>query len=111
MNTSAPANYVIRIDGHLGEHCSASLVGMSIIRDSDGTTTIAGPVAPAFGVSGFDTSSKCHGKRSATVPRRSDAVEPSDGESPQTMNVCSVSSVCWLDSSWPLVWVISHSFG
>jgi RimJ/RimL family protein N-acetyltransferase len=45
MNTSAPANYVIRIDGHLGEHCSASLVGMSIIRDSDGTTTIAGPVA------------------------------------------------------------------
>jgi hypothetical protein len=24
MNTSAPANYVIRIDGHLGEHCSAS---------------------------------------------------------------------------------------
>ena len=45
MNTSAPANYAIRIDGHLGEHCSASLVGMSIIRDSDGTTTIAGPVA------------------------------------------------------------------
>jgi len=43
MNTSAPANYVIRIDGHLGEHCSASLVGMSIIRNSDGTTTIAGP--------------------------------------------------------------------
>lgn len=37
MNTSAPANYVIRIDGHLGDQCSASLVGMSIIRDSDGT--------------------------------------------------------------------------
>lgn len=45
MNTSAAANYVIRIDGHLGEHCSASLVGTSIIRNSDGTTTIAGPVA------------------------------------------------------------------
>ena len=29
MNTSAPANYVIRIDGHLSEHCSASLVDMT----------------------------------------------------------------------------------
>ena len=45
MNTSAPADYVIRIDGHLGERLSASSVGMSIIRDSDGTTAIAGPVA------------------------------------------------------------------
>jgi hypothetical protein len=30
MNTSAPANYVIRIDGHLGEHCSASLVEVTL---------------------------------------------------------------------------------
>lgn len=38
MNTSAPANYVIRIDGHLGEHRSASLVDM---RRTSGTGPLA----------------------------------------------------------------------
>ena len=57
MNTSAPANYVIRIDGHLGEHCSASPV----------------EVTPACGRR-FDT------RRRLTVPSSSPSVlsGPSD---------------------------------
>ena len=38
MNTSAPANYVIRIGGHLGERCSASLVDL---RRTSGTGRVA----------------------------------------------------------------------
>jgi hypothetical protein len=45
MNTSAPANYVIRIDGHLGEHCSASLGEVTLVcgRRFDTRRRLTGP--------------------------------------------------------------------
>ena len=45
MNSHAPVTYAIRVSGHLDDHWSASLTGLSISRTVDGTTTISGPVA------------------------------------------------------------------
>jgi hypothetical protein len=37
--------YAIRVDGHLDDHWSARFGGLTITRNGDGTTTLAGPVA------------------------------------------------------------------
>jgi hypothetical protein len=37
--------YAIRIDGHLDDHWSDWLGGLTITRNSDGTTTLTGPLA------------------------------------------------------------------
>lgn len=44
-NSAEPAPYDIRVRGHLDDHWSDSLAGLSITRNTDGTTTLAGPVA------------------------------------------------------------------
>jgi GTPase len=41
----APRTYAIRVDGHLDDHWSTWFGGLTITRNSDGTTTLAGPVA------------------------------------------------------------------
>jgi hypothetical protein len=38
--TTAPATYVIRVDGHLDDHWSAWLGGVEMTRDDDGATTL-----------------------------------------------------------------------
>jgi hypothetical protein len=38
-------NYSIRVDGHLDDHWSDWLGGLTITRNSDGTTTLTGPIA------------------------------------------------------------------
>lgn len=40
-----PKTYAIRVDGHLDDHWSAWFCGLTITHNSDGTTTLAGPVA------------------------------------------------------------------
>jgi hypothetical protein len=40
----APAQYELRIDGHLDEHWSAWFGGLILIRENDGTTTLRGAV-------------------------------------------------------------------
>lgn len=45
MSSAAPFTCSIRVDGHLDDHWSAVLAGLSIRRDGDGTTSISGPVA------------------------------------------------------------------
>jgi hypothetical protein len=40
----APAQYELRIDGHLDEHWSAWFGGLILIREDDGTTTLRGAV-------------------------------------------------------------------
>jgi hypothetical protein len=37
--------YEIRVDGHLDDHWSERLGGLTICRNDDGTSTLAGPVA------------------------------------------------------------------
>jgi hypothetical protein len=37
--------YEIRVDGHLDDHWSQRLGGLTICRNDDGTSTLAGPVA------------------------------------------------------------------
>jgi len=37
--------YEIRVDGHLDDHWSKRLGGLTICRNDDGTSTLAGPVA------------------------------------------------------------------
>ena len=39
-----PANYEVRIDGHLDEHWSAWFGGLTLNREDDGTTTLRGVV-------------------------------------------------------------------
>ena len=36
--------YEIRVDGHLDDHWSERLAGLTICRNDDGTSTLAGPV-------------------------------------------------------------------
>lgn len=40
-----PAGYEITVDGHLDAHWSEWLGGLTISRNDDGTSTLAGPVA------------------------------------------------------------------
>ena len=40
----APANYELRIDGHLDEHWSAWFGGLTLTCEEDGTTTLRGAV-------------------------------------------------------------------
>ena len=37
--------YEIRVEGHLDDHWSERLGGLTICRNDDGTSTLAGPVA------------------------------------------------------------------
>ena len=40
-----PACYRLRIDGHLDDHWSARFGDLTLTRESDGTTSLSGPVA------------------------------------------------------------------
>ncbi|MGH3877485.1 MAG: hypothetical protein ACRDSK_10675 [Actinophytocola sp.] len=40
-----PACYRLRIDGHLDDHWSARFGDLKLTRESDGTTSLSGPVA------------------------------------------------------------------
>lgn len=44
MNTSGPACYIVRVNGHLDAHWSARLGGLTITREADGTSTLSGPI-------------------------------------------------------------------
>ncbi|MDN5766894.1 MAG: hypothetical protein L0H96_13135 [Humibacillus sp.] len=39
-----PGNYELRIDGHLDQHWSTWLDGLTLTHNHDGTTTLRGPV-------------------------------------------------------------------
>jgi hypothetical protein len=41
----SPEGYVLRVRGHLDPHWSASLGGLVLAHDPDGTTTLTGAVA------------------------------------------------------------------
>lgn len=43
--STIPTTYEVRVDGHLDDHWSVQLGDLSITRNPDGTTTLAGPVA------------------------------------------------------------------
>jgi len=45
MNAAEPRIYVIRVEGHLNEHWSGRLGGLTITHNSDGTTTLTGRLA------------------------------------------------------------------
>lgn len=45
MNLAGPTTYTIRVDGHLDDHWSNLLDGLTIAREADGTTTLTGLVA------------------------------------------------------------------
>jgi len=40
-----PADYVLRVSGHLDPHWSARLAGLTLAHEADGTTTLTGAVA------------------------------------------------------------------
>jgi hypothetical protein len=40
-----PACYRLRVDGHLDDHWSTRFGGLTLTRESDGTTSLSGPVA------------------------------------------------------------------
>jgi hypothetical protein len=42
--TTGTAAYEIRVAGHLDDHWSASLGGLTLVRLADGTTSLTGPV-------------------------------------------------------------------
>lgn len=44
MTASVPTTYAIRVAGHLDDHWSTRLGGLSITSNGDGTSTLAGPV-------------------------------------------------------------------
>ena len=45
MNATEPRTYVIRVEGHLDEHWSSRVGGLTIIHNDDGTTTLTGRLA------------------------------------------------------------------
>jgi RimJ/RimL family protein N-acetyltransferase len=45
MTTTETSTYEFRVDGHLDDHWSAWLDGLTLARQEDGTTTLAGPMA------------------------------------------------------------------
>jgi GTPase len=42
---TTPTRYAIRVAGHLDDHWSTRLGGMTVTRNDDGTSTLTGPVA------------------------------------------------------------------
>lgn len=44
MSTDAPTGYELRIQGHLDQHWSTWFGGLTLTRETDGTTTLRGPV-------------------------------------------------------------------
>ena len=40
-----PVCYRLKIDGHLDDHWSVRFGGLALTRESDGTTSLSGPVA------------------------------------------------------------------
>jgi hypothetical protein len=52
-NWNEAGRYEIRIDGHLDNRWSAWFDGLSLVRQSDGTTTIQGPVADQAALHGL----------------------------------------------------------
>ncbi len=44
MSAPRPATYVIRVAGHLDDHWTSLLEGITIARDTDATTTLICPV-------------------------------------------------------------------
>ena len=45
MITAAPTTYAIRVDGHLDDHWSDRLGGLTVSHNADGTSTLLGPIA------------------------------------------------------------------
>ena len=50
---SGPGRYEIRIKGHLDSRWAASFDGLSLTRESDGTTALQGPVADQAALHGL----------------------------------------------------------
>ena len=48
-----PANYELRLEGHLDEHWSTWFDGMALVREDDGTTTLRGSVADQAALHGL----------------------------------------------------------
>jgi hypothetical protein len=48
-----PGRYEIRLKGHLGQRWAAWFDGLSLSRETDGTTTIHGPVADQAALHGL----------------------------------------------------------
>jgi hypothetical protein len=44
-NSQVPAGYQLRVDGYLDDHWSAWFDGLTLIHDSDGTTSLRGVVS------------------------------------------------------------------
>lgn len=44
-NRGVPAAYRLRVDGHLDDRWSAWFGGLTLARESDGTTSLGGPVS------------------------------------------------------------------
>jgi hypothetical protein len=45
LSPSGPSTYQVRVEGHLDDHWSSLLGNLTITRESDGTSTLTGPVA------------------------------------------------------------------
>lgn len=51
----APADYELRVEGHLDENWSTWFDGMAVTREDDGTTTLRGLVADQAALHGLLT--------------------------------------------------------
>ncbi|HEY5978267.1 MAG TPA: hypothetical protein VIT41_01420 [Microlunatus sp.] len=45
MTAAAPTTYAIRVVGHLDDHWSDRLGGLTVSHNPDGTSTLLGPIA------------------------------------------------------------------
>jgi hypothetical protein len=55
LGAHAPAEYQIRVDGHLDQHWSTWFAGMVLIHEDDGTTTLRGLVTDQAALHGVLT--------------------------------------------------------
>ena len=76
----SPGRYEIRLKGHLDARWSAWFDGLTVTRDSDGTTLIHGPVADQAALHGVLQKTRDLGLPLISV----NYVEPGDSPAPTT---------------------------
>ena len=79
MNPARPMTYLIRVDGHLDDHWSTLLDGLTLARDGDGTTTLTCPVADQAQLHGVLTGLRDIGATLIELRTAAPGIAPVDG--------------------------------
>jgi RimJ/RimL family protein N-acetyltransferase len=102
MTTTETLTYEFRVDGHLDDHWSAWLDGLTLARQDDGTTTLAGPMADQAQLHGLLARLRDMGATLRSLRALGDRL-PSDGVAMNAvpMNEGSINGISMSDAGPP----------